>query len=92
MSVHMLELHLWLIGLLSRLILMNVYVIDQYIKIFVVCPKRRLAGFARNDRHATVGACHRTSNRQKHKIIGAGPEQDTIFTSHSVQRARQPRS
>ena len=34
-------------------------------------------------RHATVGACHRTSNRQEHKIIQrAGPEQDTIFHLH----------
>ena len=29
---------------------------------------------------AIVGACHRTSDRQEHKIIWrAGPEQDTIF-------------
>ena len=38
---------------------------------------------ARYVRHATVGACHRTSNRQEHKIIQrAGPEQDTIFHLH----------
>ena len=36
-----------------------------------------------------MGAGHRTSNRQEHKIIQrAGPEQDTI----SVQTARQPPS
>ena len=30
-----------------------------------------------------MGACHRTSNRQEHKIIQrAGPEQDTIFHLH----------
>ena len=34
-------------------------------------------------RHATVGACRRTSNRQEHKIIQrAGPERDTIFHLH----------
>ena len=31
-------------------------------------------------KHATVGAYHRTSDRQEHKIIGrAGLERDTIF-------------
>ena len=30
-----------------------------------------------------MGACHRTSNRQEHKITQrAGPEQDTIFHLH----------
>ena len=38
---------------------------------------------ARYVRHATVGACRRTSNRQEHKITQrAGPEQDTIFHLH----------
>ena len=58
-----------------------------------VRPKRKWAWFfvksgyrelaARYVRHATVGACRRTSNRQEHKIIQrAGPEQDTIFHLH----------
>ena len=43
----------------------------------------RLQRAARYVRHATVGACRRTSNRQEHKIIQrAGPEQDTIFHLH----------
>ena len=43
----------------------------------------RLQRAARYVRHATVGACHRTSNRQEHKIIQrAGPEQDTICHLH----------
>ena len=34
----------------------------------------------RDERHAIVGACRRTSNRQEHKIIRrAEPERDTIF-------------
>ena len=67
----------------------------QYIKIFVVrlsvrngngrgfSLKQFILGLqraARYMRHATVGACHCTSNRHEHKIIQrAGPEQDTIF-------------
>ena len=71
----------------------------QYIKILrvrlSVRPKRKWAWFslklfilglqraARYVRHATVGACHRTSNRQEHKITQhAGPEHDTIFHLH----------
>ena len=35
---------------------------------------------ARYERHVTVGACTRISNRQEHKNIQrAGPERDTIF-------------
>ena len=49
------------------------------LKLFVLGLQRA----ARYVRHATVGACHRTSNRQEHKIIQrAGPEQDTIFHLH----------
>ena len=49
------------------------------LKLFILGLQRA----ARYVRHATVGACHRTSNRQEHKIIQrAGPEQDTIFHLH----------
>ena len=49
------------------------------VKLFIL----RLQRAARYVRHATVGACHRTSNRQEHKIIQrARPEQDTIFHLH----------
>ena len=67
----------------------------QYIKIFSVCAsvcdgcgrgnslKLLLLGpqrVERDERHAIVGACHRTSNGQEHKIIRrAEPERDTIF-------------
>ena len=48
-----------------------------------------VAGYAKD---AIVGAYHRTSDGQEHKIIWrAGLERDTI-TCHSVQRARQPLS
>ena len=69
--------------------------INQYIKILVVCASVRdgcgrgnslkllLLGpqrVERDERHAIVGACHRTSNGQEHKIIRrAEPERDTIF-------------
>ena len=50
---------------------------DFSLKLFILGLQRA----ARYVRHATVGACHRTSNRQEHKIIQrAGPEKDTIFT------------
>ena len=40
-----------------------------------------------------MGACHRTSNGQEHKIIRrAEPERDTIFHLRVVQGARQPPS
>ena len=74
------------------------YLILSYIKILVVCLSVRsgngrvfslklfilaLQRAARYVRHATVGACRRTSNRQEHKITQrAGPEQDTIFHLH----------
>ena len=74
------------------------FVYHQYIKIFGVRPSVRngngrgfslklfilgLQRAARYVRHATVGACRRTSNRQEHKITQcAGPEQDTIFHLH----------
>ena len=77
----------------------------QYIKILRVCPSVRngngrgfsvklfvlgLQRAARYVRHATVGACHRTSNRQEHKIIQrAGPEQDTIFHLVHVTAGRR---
>ena len=49
------------------------------LKLFVLGLQRA----ARYVRHATVGACRRTSNRQEHKITQhAGPEQDTIFHLH----------
>ena len=49
------------------------------LKLFILGLERA----ARYVRHATVGACHRTSNRQEHKITQhAGPEQDTIFHLH----------
>ena len=49
------------------------------VKLFILGLQRA----ARYVRHATVGACHRTSNRQEHKIIQrARPEQDTIFHLH----------
>ena len=35
---------------------------------------------AHYEKYAILGACHRTSNGQEHKLIRrAGPEQDTIF-------------
>ena len=50
----------------------------------------RVAGYAKD---AIVDACHRTNDRQEHKIIWrAGPEQDFLLTCHSVQKARQPLS
>ena len=68
---------------------------NQYIKIFIVCVSVRdgcgrgnslkllLLGpqrVERDERHAIVDACHRTSNGQEHKIIRrAEPEKDTIF-------------
>ena len=49
------------------------------LKLFILGLQRA----ARYVRHATVGACRRTSNRQEHKITQrAGPEQDTIFHLH----------
>ena len=49
------------------------------VKLFILGLQRA----AHYMRHATVGACHRTSNRQEHKIIQrAEPEQDTIFHLH----------
>ena len=82
--------------------------VSAFTEMVIICPSECGRGFslklfvlrlqraARYVRHATVGAYHRTSNRQEHKIIQrAGPEQDTIFhfnTRHSVQTARQPRS
>ena len=49
------------------------------LKLFIL----RLQRAARYVRHATVGACRRTSNRQEHKIIQrAEPERDTIFHLH----------
>ena len=49
------------------------------LKLFILGLQRA----ARYARHATVGACRRTSNRQEHKITQrAGPEQDTIFHLH----------
>ena len=49
-----------------------------------------VAGYSKD---AIVGAYHRTSDGQEHKIIGrAGLERDMIFDlymCHSVQRARQ---
>ena len=49
------------------------------LKLFILGLQRA----ARYVRHATVGACHHTSNRQEHKITQrAGPEQDTIFHLH----------
>ena len=52
---------------------------DFSLKLFILGLQRA----AHYVRHATVGACCRTSNRQEHKIIQrAGPEQDTIFHLH----------
>ena len=54
--------------------------------VWILC----VAGYAKD---AIVGAYHRTSDGQEHKIIwSAGLERDTIFQlmCHSVQRARQP--
>ena len=49
------------------------------LKLFILGLQRAV----RYVRHATVGACRRTSNRQEHKITQrAGPEQDTIFHLH----------
>ena len=49
------------------------------LKLFIL----RLQRAARYVRHATVGACRRTTNRQEHKIIQrAEPERDTIFHLH----------
>ena len=58
------------------------------LQVWILC----VAGYAKD---AIVGAYHRTSDGQEHKIIWrAGLERDTIFqlTCHSVQRARQPLS
>ena len=45
-------------------------------KLLLLGPQR----VERDERHAIVGACHRTSNGQEHKIIRrAEPERDTIF-------------
>ena len=50
---------------------------------FVKTVHTRIQRAARYVRHATVGACRRTSNRQEHKTTQhAGPEQDTIFHLH----------
>ena len=58
------------------------------LKLFILGLQRA----ARYVRHATVGACHRTSNRQEHKIIQrAGPEQDTIFHLHVTACRRRGR-
>ena len=52
-----------------------------------------VAGYAKN---AIVGACHRTIDRQEHKISWrAGPEQDKIFylrVTACREHARQPLS
>ena len=49
------------------------------LKLFIL----RLQRAVRYVRHATVGACRRTTNRQEHKIIQcAEPERDTIFHLH----------
>ena len=46
------------------------------LKLLLLGPQR----VERDERHAIVDACHRTSNRQEHKIIRrAEPEKDTIF-------------
>ena len=58
------------------------------LQVWILC----IAGYAKD---AIVGAYHRTSDGQEHKIIwSARLERDTIFqlTCHSVQRARQPLS
>ena len=55
------------------------------LQVWILC----VAGYAKD---AIVGAYHRTSDGQEHKVIWrAGLERDTIFqlTCHSVQRARQ---
>ena len=50
-----------------------------FVKLFILWLQRAACYV----RHATVGACHRTSIRQEHKIIQhAGQEQDTIFHLH----------
>ena len=49
-----------------------------------------VAGYGKD---ATVGAYHRTSDGQEHKIIwhaGLRTRHDFSLTCHSVQRARQP--
>ena len=60
------------------------------LKLLLLGPQR----VERDERHAIVGACHRTSNGQEHKIIHrAEPERyDFSLTCHSVQGARQPSS
>ena len=60
------------------------------LKLLLLGPQR----VERDERHAIVGACHRTSNEQEHKIIHrAEPERyDFSLTCHSVQGARQPSS
>ena len=56
------------------------------LKLFIL----RLQRAARYVRHATMGACHRTSNRQEHKIIQrVGLEQDTFFHLHVTARRRR---
>ena len=46
------------------------------LKLLLLGPQR----VESDERHAIVGACHRTSNGQEHKIIRrAEPERDTIF-------------
>ena len=56
------------------------------LKLFILGLQRA----ARYVRHATVGACRGTSNRQEHKIIQrVGPEQDTIFHLHVIACRRR---
>ena len=59
-----------------RLSQMAMIIMIYSVQLLHVGPQR----VARYEKYANVGACHRTSNKQEHKIIGrAGPEQDMIF-------------
>ena len=49
------------------------------LKLLLLGPQR----VERDERHAIVGACRRTSNGQEHKIIRrAEPERDTVTIFH----------
>ena len=48
----------------------------NFLKLLLLGPQR----VERDEKHAIVGACHRTSNGQEHKVIRhAEPERNTIF-------------
>ena len=60
-------------NIISMILLIFLEIAKKLLQVWTLC----IAGYAKD---AIVGACHRTSDRQEHKIIWrAGPERDTIF-------------